>query len=204
MRLACSINEIEDEREAGPEFNGGKMKKKLSEMSLEELWKMFPIYLTEYQPSWKEWYADEENLLRNRVPKIGRISHIGSTAIHSICAKPIIDIAVAVHDIKDILPYIEVLKQHNIFFHEGAVAGEVFFVMEDGDIRTHHIHIVKRNGTGWSNYISFRDYLNANPEKAMMYDEFKRKSAVRFADDRKRYTASKQEIIGQLLSEANM
>ena len=118
--------------------------------------------------------------------------------------KPIIDIAVAVHDIKDILPYIEVLKQHNIFFHEGAVAGEVFFVMEDGDIRTHHIHIVKRNGTGWSNYISFRDYLNANPEKAMMYDEFKRKSAVRFADDRKRYTTSKQEIIGQLLSEANM
>ena len=79
-----------------------------------------------------------------------------------------------------------------------------FFVMEDGDILTHHIHIVKRNGTGWSNYISFRDYLNANPEKAMMYDEFKRKSAVRFADDRKRYTASKQEIIGQLLSEANM
>ena len=48
-------------REAGPEFNGGKMKKELSEMSLEELWKMFPIYLTEYQPSWKEWYADEEN-----------------------------------------------------------------------------------------------------------------------------------------------
>ena len=132
------------------------------------------------------------------------IQHVGSTAICSIHAKPIIDIAVAVHDIKDILPYIEVLKQHNIFFHEGAVAGEVFFVMEDGDIRTHHIHIVKRNGTGWSNYISFRDYLNANPEKAMMYDEFKRKSAVRFADDRKRYTASKQEIIGQLLSEASM
>ena len=137
-------------------------------------------------------------------PVAVEMAHVGSTAIPTIQAKPIIDIAVAVHDIKDILPYIEVLKQHNIFFHEGAVAGEVFFVMEDGDIRTHHIHIVKRNGTGWSNYISFRDYLNANPEKAMMYDEFKRKSAVRFADDRKRYTASKQEIIGQLLSEANM
>ncbi|MEI3015008.1 MAG: GrpB family protein [Ruthenibacterium lactatiformans] len=62
----------------------------------------------------------------------------------------------------------------------------------------------EQEGAGWSNYISFRDYLNANPKKAMMYDEFKRKSAVRFADDRKRYTASKQEIIGQLLSEANM
>ena len=156
----------------------------------------------------EEWHENAENVISVLKQLLGDtaldIQHVGSTAICSIHAKPIIDIAVAVHDIKDILPYIEVLKQHNIFFHEGAVAGEVFFVMEDGDIRTHHIHIVKRNGTGWSNYISFRDYLNANPEKAMMYDEFKRKSAVRFADDRKRYTASKQEIIGQLLSEASM
>ena len=35
------------------------MEKKLSEMSLEELWKLFPIYLTEHQPYWKEWYTDE-------------------------------------------------------------------------------------------------------------------------------------------------
>ena len=156
----------------------------------------------------EEWHENAENVISVLKQLLGDtaldIQHVGSTAICSIHAKPIIDIAVAVHDIKDILPYIEVLKQHNIFYHEGAVAGEVFFVMEDGDIRTHHIHIVNRNGTGWSNYISFRDYLNANPEKVMMYDEFKRKSAVRFADDRKRYTASKQEIIGQLLSEANM
>ena len=52
------------------------MEKKLSEMSLEELWKLFPIYLTEHQPYWKEWYTDEESFLKNRVPKIERISHI--------------------------------------------------------------------------------------------------------------------------------
>ena len=46
------------------------MEKKLSEMSLEELWKLFPIYLTEHQPYWKEWYTDEESFLKNRVPKI--------------------------------------------------------------------------------------------------------------------------------------
>lgn len=34
------------------------MEKNLSEMSLEELWKLFPIYLTEYQSYWKEWYTD--------------------------------------------------------------------------------------------------------------------------------------------------
>ena len=68
--------------------------------------------------------------------------------------------------------------------------------MEDGDIRTHHIHIVKRNGTGWSNYISFRDYLNANPEKAMMYDEFKRKSAVRFALYHKQTRNHRPTVVG--------
>ena len=156
----------------------------------------------------KEWHENAENVISELKQLLEDtaldIQHIGSTAIFSIHAKPIIDIAVAVHDVKDILPYIEVLKQHNILFHEGAVTGEVFFVIEDGDVRTHHIHVVKWNGIEWNNYINFRDYLNANPEKAMMYDKFKQKSAAQFTNDRKRYTSSKQEIIGQLLSEASV
>lgn len=32
------------------------MSKKLSEMSVEELWQLFPIYLTEHQECWGEWY----------------------------------------------------------------------------------------------------------------------------------------------------
>ena len=31
------------------------MGKKLSEMTLEELWQLFPIFLTEHQEVWKEW-----------------------------------------------------------------------------------------------------------------------------------------------------
>ena len=36
------------------------MSKKLTEMSLEELWQLFPIILTEHQECWKEWYLEEE------------------------------------------------------------------------------------------------------------------------------------------------
>lgn len=71
-------------------------------------------------------------------------------------------------------------------------------------MRTHHIHIVKWNGAEWNNYINFRDYLNAVPEKAMMYDDFKKKLAIQFSNDRKNYTTGKQEIINQLLSEASV
>ena len=34
------------------------MSKKLTEMSLEELWQLFPIILTEHQECWKEWYLE--------------------------------------------------------------------------------------------------------------------------------------------------
>ena len=68
------------------------MNKKLSEMSMEELWELFPIFLTEHQTCWNEWYAEEEMFLKRVIPQAERISHIGSTAIGSIQAKPIIDI----------------------------------------------------------------------------------------------------------------
>ncbi len=41
------------------------MVKKLSEMSIEELWQLFPIVLTEHKEHWKNWYLEEEILLKN-------------------------------------------------------------------------------------------------------------------------------------------
>ena len=40
------------------------MGKKLSELTLEELWQLFPIILTEHKDYWKEWYREEESLLK--------------------------------------------------------------------------------------------------------------------------------------------
>lgn len=39
---------------------GGNMKKDLSEMSKEELWRLFPIILKEHNPQYKEWYESEK------------------------------------------------------------------------------------------------------------------------------------------------
>lgn len=66
------------------------MTKKLDEMSLEEMWQLFPIYLTEHKREWKSWYEDERVLLRERLPEsqIKRISHAGSTAIETTGQNP--------------------------------------------------------------------------------------------------------------------
>lgn len=40
------------------------MAKNLSEMSLAELWELFPVYLTEHQDCWSDWYEEELNDLK--------------------------------------------------------------------------------------------------------------------------------------------
>ena len=70
------------------------MSKSLSEMTLEELWRLFPIQLTEHKDFWKDWYSEEEKFLYSFLSKKVQIHHIGSTSISGIWAKPIIDILV--------------------------------------------------------------------------------------------------------------
>ena len=89
------------------------------------------------------------------------IQHIGSTAIPAIKAKPIIDIVVGVTDFDKVMLHNEQLRQVGIFYRGSDVERQFLYVMGDmeNDTRTHHIHIVKWNGTEWKNYIHFRDYL---------------------------------------------
>ena len=67
------------------------------------------------------------------------------------------------------------------------------------DIRTHHIHVVKWNGTEWKNYIHFRDYLNVNENVALQYDKLKEEMESKYADDRVAYTNGKQDMIDIIL-----
>lgn len=74
--------------------------KALSEMSLEELWQLFPIFLVEHNEKWAASYAEMEEFLKRILADcpIHRISHIGSTAVQGIWAKDIVDILVETVD----------------------------------------------------------------------------------------------------------
>ena len=71
--------------------------KPLSGMTLEELWKLFPIILSEHDPDWANYYNEEKALLEKRFGSLPvRISHIGSTAGEGLIAKPTVDILLEV------------------------------------------------------------------------------------------------------------
>lgn len=58
------------------------MSKLLSEMTNEELWQLFPIVLSEFDPAWKTRYQEEKRILEYAVgiENVARIHHYGSTA----------------------------------------------------------------------------------------------------------------------------
>lgn len=164
------------------------------------------VTLMPYQEEWKE---NAESAIEKLKQLLGDaavdIQHVGSTAISSIHAKPILDLVVGVRRLDDILPYVELLKQHHIIFRGEDTLGQFLFVIGDfeEDTRTHHIHVVKWNETQWKHYIHFRDYLNTYPEKAKLYEDCKKRLALQFSANRKQYTAGKQDLIEQLLKEAD-
>ncbi len=48
-------------------MNGVCMCKKLLEMTLEELWELFPIILTEHKFEWKDYYSEMEAILKEEL-----------------------------------------------------------------------------------------------------------------------------------------
>ena len=88
------------------------MGKELSELTLEELWELFPIFLVEHNEKWTDDYKEIESLLQQILSgrTIDRVSHIGSTAIRGIWAKNIVDVMVEIPvsaDMEDIAKLLE-------------------------------------------------------------------------------------------------
>lgn len=67
------------------------MSKKLSDLTLEELWRLFPISLVPHNDAWRDWFYEESHALSQILPGFN-LFHIGSTAIPGIYAKNIVDI----------------------------------------------------------------------------------------------------------------
>lgn len=180
------------------------MKKKLSDMTLEELWQLFPIVLEKHQDCWKSWFEDERRLLEQCLPKAWkcRISHIGSTAIDGIWAKPIVDMLVEVSDQTHLEPAAQILAQdgyicmsrqpQRISLNKGYT--------EDGFAeRVFHLHL---RLAGDCDEILFRDYLNSHPDEAKEYERLKLNLWKQYEHDRDGYTRAKSAFVQRIMRSA--
>jgi len=80
------------------------VEKPLNEMTNEELWELFPVILCAHDPAWAKRFERERTLLEQTVGagRAARISHIGSTAVPGLVAKPTIDILLEIQNGTDL------------------------------------------------------------------------------------------------------
>ena len=182
------------------------MSKTLSEMSLEELWQLFPIYLTEHNESWAAWYADEERCLKDRLPtdRIQRISHIGSTAVKGIWAKPIIDILVEItpeSDLQQVKPILENAGYLCMSEDAGRLSFNKGYTENGFAERVFHLHL---RSAGDNDELYFRDYLNAHPDVAKEYEKLKLSLWKQYEHDRDGYTERKSAFVKEHTQKAKI
>ena len=169
-------------------------------MTLEELWQLFPINLTEHRECWKDYYAEESEKLREILPGGTRISHIGSTAVKGIWAKPIVDILAEV-DKKFVLSDLSETVQKSGWIKMSESDGRISFnkgYTEKGFAeKVYHLHL---RYFGDNDEIYFRDYLLSNPEVAKEYEALKLSLWKKFEHDRDGYTDAKSEFVKKYTS----
>jgi GrpB-like predicted nucleotidyltransferase (UPF0157 family) len=155
------------------------MNKKVSELSIDEFKKTFPIILKEYNPSYKDWYESEKQNILNALnaQDIARMNHIGSSAIEGLIAKPTIDILLEIDGCCNVTKLIEDLKAigygTEIFTRNEdpmrLLLGKGY--SSDGYAeRVYHLHI--RYLGDWDE-LYFRDFLMENTEVATEYGKLK-------------------------------
>lgn len=174
----------------------------LKDLSLEELWELFPINFTDYDEKFKRIYSDEKNILKSLTGNyIKRISHIGSTSIKNIKTKPIVDILIEI-DFNNNAAVKEILLSNNYILMKETPDRLSFnkgYTQNGYADRVFHIHI-KRYGD--CDELYFRDYLNDNLYKAKEYEKLKSELYNRYKPNRDLYTDGKRDFVAEAVNAA--
>ena len=180
------------------------MGKDLSEMTLEELWELFPIFLVAHDDHWKDNFNEIEKTLTGLLANqpVVRISHIGSTAIQGIWAKNIVDVMIEIPDSSDMKYTAQILEQ-NGFSIMSSEANRISLnkgYTENGLAdKVYHIHL---RYAGDNDELYFRDYLNEHPDVANEYEALKLRLWKQYEHNRDAYTESKTDFISKWTAEA--
>jgi len=173
--------------------------------------RIYPIILSEYNPAWPDWFAEEKANLERLIgaENIARISHIGSTAVPGLTAKPTVDILLEINETAGIDKLVIALPAPEyVCLNEAALTIPVpppYLMFLKGYLpngfaeKLYHIHV--RCLGDWDEP-KFRDYLIVHPETAAEYAELKRRLFLDYEHDRDGYTEAKTDFIKSIVKKA--
>lgn len=176
------------------------MSKDLKDMTLKELWELFPIVLAPHNLDWHEWAREEIIALSDLLEDHGPIiNHIGSTAIPGIQAKPTIDILVEIApdaDWQGVRAMMEDAGYICMSFFDNRMSFNKGYTPAGYADKVFHVHVHR---IGDNEEILFRDYLIAHTEYAEEYEKLKLSLLSKYKSNRDGYTEAKSEFVKTIL-----
>lgn len=181
--------------------------KPLDEMTTEELGRLFPVIITDYNAAWPQCFLDEKRRILKALEgfPVHRIDHVGSTAIPGLASKPVIDMILQLNGEIEECKLIETFKGLDYHFnrrndnpppHMTFVKG---YTPEGYEELCFHIHVRYK---GPCREIVFKEFLIHHPQYAREYEELKKKLARKHKYNREHYTLAKTAFIELAMDKA--
>jgi GrpB-like predicted nucleotidyltransferase (UPF0157 family) len=160
------------------------------------------IHLAPYDPTWPAQYLAEAGKIRAALGERAVVlEHVGSTAIPSLPAKPIIDILLAVADSADEASYVPALTAQGYRLHLREPEWEQHRVMK-GERPDVNLHVFSVGSPELLRMVAFRDRCRSHPEELQLYLETKRVLAGQVWRHVQHYANAKGEVVEAIIARA--
>lgn len=160
------------------------------------------VRLTDFSENWALMFQKEVYFLSEIFgDEIIKFEHFGSTSVHGLKAKPVIDMMCIVKDIHQIDSFNE--KMDSLGYDvvgEYGIDGRRLF-RKGGENRTHHIHFYQYDNPQIARHLIFRDYLRSHPEEVFRYSHFKEELAQQF-ENTSEYSPAKMLFVKEMEQKA--
>jgi GrpB-like predicted nucleotidyltransferase (UPF0157 family) len=158
-----------------------------------------PVSLDDYDPSWPEQFAREEQRIRRALGDgVLRLEHVGSTSVPELVAKPRIDILLVVSDPADEASYASALEAagYMLRVREPNWHEHRMFNGPDTDV---NLHVFGRGSPEIERLLRFRDRLRSHTADRQRYAVAKRELAARHWRHMQDYADAKSDVIEAIL-----
>lgn len=167
------------------------------------------IVVHEYNPQWPPLFQQFKEAYKSALGELAvEISHVGSTSVPGLAAKPVLDINIGINR-EEHFEEVKARLADLGYTHRGDldIPGRESFKPADdstlGKLYKHHLYVSDINAPEYIRHIAFRDYLRTHPEEAQQYGKLKQEIVQQNPDlNIDEYIERKYDLIAGLLKKA--
>ncbi|MGO7130395.1 GrpB family protein [Rhizobium leguminosarum] len=154
----------------------------------------------------KQWPSDFRDIAASLQALLGpeaiAIDHIGSTAVHGLSAKPLVDIDVTLPSREHVFAAITTMERAGYENRGNRYEEDVYAFMMRSTNPQRRVYLLPQGNETHQKRLLFRDYLIGHPQVAAEYSALKQKLAHQYAYDGDAYTRAKADFVNDVVVKA--